>query len=188
MSITTKEIDALRQEFVTQAINHRLIANSVARSSGNAEYCNECFSIALENIGRRNLSHIDMPNGLERDGVRIASAFIQGYLTAKNIKLQEEPTERFINHIDCFAQSEQGDFEGFIKMKKWFLERTPKHELERFIEETIGIAEYIDTQVSSPKLDAFCKELELLKPSNTDRFAMGTPGVDHAGENKEGDL
>lgn len=98
---------------------------------------------------------------------------------------QEEPTDRFINHIDCFAQSEQGDFEGFIKMKKWFLERTPKHELERFIEETIGIAEYIDTQVSSPKLEAFCKELELLKPSNTYRFAMGTPGVAHAGENKE---
>lgn len=95
---------------------------------------------------------------------------------------------RYINHIDCFIQSEQGDFEGFIKMKRWFLERTPKHELEKFIEDTIDIAEYIDTQVSSLKLEAFCKELELLKPSNTDRFAMGTPSVAHAGENKEGDL
>ena len=104
----------------------------------------------------------------------------------ENELVKEEPTDRFINHIDCFAQSEQGDFEGFIKMKKWFLERTPKHELERFIEETIDIAEYIDTQVSSPKLEVFCKELELLKPSNTDRFAMGTPSVDHAG--KEGKL
>lgn len=113
MSITTKEIDVLRQEFMTQAINHRLISNEVARSSGNVEYCNECFNIALENIGRRNLSHIDMPAGLKKDGVRIAATFIQGYLTAKCIKPEEEPT---------------------------------------------------------------------------DRFAMGTPSVDHAGENKEGDL
>lgn len=95
MSITTKEIDALRQEFVTQAINHRLIANSVARSSKNVDYCNKCFSIALENIGRDNLSHIDIPNGLDRDGVRIASTFIQGYLTAKCIKPEEEPADLF---------------------------------------------------------------------------------------------
>lgn len=95
MSITTKEIDALRQEFVTQAINHRLIANSVARSSKNVDYCNRCFSIALENIGRDNLSHINIPNGLDRDGVRIACTFIQGYLTAKSIELIEEPTDRF---------------------------------------------------------------------------------------------
>ena len=95
MSITTKEIDVLRQEFMTQAINHRLISNEVARSSGNVEYCNDCFDIALENIGRRNLSHIDMPAGLKKDGVRIASTFIQGYLTAKSIELIEEPTDRF---------------------------------------------------------------------------------------------
>ena len=93
--MTPQEIDALRQEFVTQAINHRLIANSVARSSKNVDYCNKCFSIALENIGRDNLSHIDMPNGLDRDGVRIACTFIQGYLTAKCIKPEEEPADRF---------------------------------------------------------------------------------------------
>ena len=110
--MTPQEIDALRYEFVTQAINHRLISNIIARSSGNAEYCNECFSIALENIGRRNLSHIDMPNGLERDGVRIASTFIQGYLTAKNIKLQEEPTDRFAMgtpSVDRAGENKEGD-------------------------------------------------------------------------------
>ena len=36
-----------------------------------------------------------MPNGLDRDGVRIACTFIQGYLTAKCIKPEEEPTDRF---------------------------------------------------------------------------------------------
>lgn len=86
MSLTEKkEVDALRQEFVTQAINYRLISNGVARSHKNVEYCNECFSVALENIGRVNLSHINLPPGEKRDGVRAASNFIQGYLTAKSM-------------------------------------------------------------------------------------------------------
>ncbi len=87
MTITPQEIDALRQEFVTQAINHRLILAMVARSSKNVDYCNECFDIALQNIGRDNLSHIDMHASTLRDGVRIASTFIQGYLTAKSIEV-----------------------------------------------------------------------------------------------------
>jgi hypothetical protein len=36
-----------------------------------------------------------MPNIPERDGVRIASTFIQGYLTAKSIDEIEQPTDRF---------------------------------------------------------------------------------------------
>lgn len=87
MTITPQEIDALRQEFVTQAINHRLILEMVARSSKNVDYCNECFDIALRNIGRDNLSHVDMHAGALRDGVRIASTFIQGYLTAKSMEV-----------------------------------------------------------------------------------------------------
>ena len=87
MTITQQEVDALRQEFTTQAINHRLISNEVARSSGNVGYCCECFNIALQNIGRDNLSHIDMPAGVKRDGVRIASTFIHGYLTAKSVEV-----------------------------------------------------------------------------------------------------
>ena len=86
-SITQQEVDTLRQEFVTQAINHRLISNAVARSHKNVEYCNECFSVALQNIGRVNLSHINLPAGEKRDGVRAASTFIQGYLTAKSMEV-----------------------------------------------------------------------------------------------------
>lgn len=82
--ITQKEIDALRQEFVTQAIDHRLILNMVARSS-KVDYCHECFNRALANVGRDNLAHLNTPAGAKRDGVRIASTFIQGYLTAKSI-------------------------------------------------------------------------------------------------------
>lgn len=85
VNITPKEIDALRQEFVTQAINHRLILEMVARSSKRFEYCNECFDIALQNVGRDHLSHVHMRAGTQRDGVRIASTFIQGYLTAKAV-------------------------------------------------------------------------------------------------------
>ncbi len=87
MTITPQEIDDLRQDFATTVINHRLIANSIARSSKNIDYCNECFDIALRNIGRDNLSHIDMSAGTLRDGVRIASTFIQGYLTAKSMEV-----------------------------------------------------------------------------------------------------
>ena len=87
MTITPQEIDTLRQEFVTQAINHRFISNEVARSHKNVEYCNECFDKALENVGRANLSHTNMPAGVKRDGVRIASTFIQGYLTAKSMEV-----------------------------------------------------------------------------------------------------
>lgn len=87
MSITQQEIDTLRHEFITQAINHRLISNAIARSHKNVEYCNECFSVALENVGRVNLSHINLPLGDKRDGVRAASTFIQGYLTAKSMEV-----------------------------------------------------------------------------------------------------
>ncbi len=87
MTIIPQEIDALRQEFVTQAINRRLILEMVVRSSKNVDYCNECFNIALENIGKRDLSHVNMPAGTKRDGVRIASTFIQGYLTAKSMEV-----------------------------------------------------------------------------------------------------
>lgn len=87
MTITQQEVDALRHEFITQAINHRLISNAIARSHKNTEYCNECFSVALENVGRVNLSHINLPPGEKRDGVRAASTFIQGYLTAKSMEV-----------------------------------------------------------------------------------------------------
>jgi hypothetical protein len=90
MTITQQDVDTLRQEFMTQAINHRLISNAVARSSINVEYCHECFNIALQNIGKDNLSHINMPAGVKRDGVRVASTFIHGYLTAKSM---EVPTD-----------------------------------------------------------------------------------------------
>lgn len=85
VNITLQEIDTLRQEFVTQAIDHVLILNMVARSSKNVDYCHECFNIALENIGRRDLSHVNMPASAKRDGVRIASTFLQGYLTARAV-------------------------------------------------------------------------------------------------------
>lgn len=87
MTITPQEIDALRQEFLKYMTSNHLIPRYFD-SPAHAKYCDTCFEKVLPRLGRGHSAALMEPSGPYKQGVIALESFIQGYLTAKEMQIE----------------------------------------------------------------------------------------------------